>query len=131
MKYTCSMETVQQNGRFTLFSSKFLSIYSLLYVLISIYLQPYSVKLWHFKLTLFKRKQFMNHSFKYIRSSQLGSNNIGIRKWEFVAIMLNSFITFCRSLKLVLCLTLYFFSKTYVYTCTVYSVKYKQCRLNT
>ena len=32
MKYTCSMETVQQNGRFTLFSSKFLSIYSILYV---------------------------------------------------------------------------------------------------
>ena len=31
MKYTCSMETVQQNGRFTLFSSKFLSIYSILY----------------------------------------------------------------------------------------------------
>ena len=27
----CSMETVQQNGRFTLFSSKFLSIYSILY----------------------------------------------------------------------------------------------------
>ena len=34
MKYTCSMETVQQNGRFTLFSSKFLSIYSILYVFI-------------------------------------------------------------------------------------------------
>ena len=32
MKYSCSMETVQQNGRFTLFSSKFLSIYSILYV---------------------------------------------------------------------------------------------------
>ena len=32
MKYTCSMETVQQNGRFTLFSIKFLSIYSILYV---------------------------------------------------------------------------------------------------
>ena len=32
MKYTCSMETVQQNGRFTLFSSKFPSdIYSILY----------------------------------------------------------------------------------------------------
>ena len=32
MKYTCSMETVQQNGRFTLFSSKFHSnIYSILY----------------------------------------------------------------------------------------------------
>ena len=31
MKYTCSMETVQQNGRFTFFSSKFLSIYSILY----------------------------------------------------------------------------------------------------
>ena len=31
MKYTCSMETVQQNGRFTLFSIKFLSIYSILY----------------------------------------------------------------------------------------------------
>ena len=32
MKYTCSMETVQQNGRFTLFSSKFLSnIYSILF----------------------------------------------------------------------------------------------------
>ena len=31
MKYTCSMETVQQNGRFTLFSSKFLSICSILY----------------------------------------------------------------------------------------------------
>ena len=31
VKYTCSMETVQQNGRFTLFSSKFLSIYSILY----------------------------------------------------------------------------------------------------
>ena len=31
MKYICSMETVQQNGRFTLFSSKFLSIYSILY----------------------------------------------------------------------------------------------------
>ena len=30
VKYTCSMETVQQNGRFTLFSSKFPSnIYSL------------------------------------------------------------------------------------------------------
>ena len=26
------METVQQNGRFTLFSSKFLSMYSILYV---------------------------------------------------------------------------------------------------
>ena len=33
MKYTCSMETVQQNGRFTLFSSKFSSnIYSILFV---------------------------------------------------------------------------------------------------
>jgi len=32
VKYTCSLETVQQNGRFTLFSSKFLSIYSILYV---------------------------------------------------------------------------------------------------
>ena len=32
MKYTCSIETVQQNGRFTLFSSKFPSnIYSILY----------------------------------------------------------------------------------------------------
>ena len=32
MKYTCSMERVQQNGRFTLFSSKFHSnIYSILY----------------------------------------------------------------------------------------------------
>ena len=32
MKYTCSMETVQQNGRFTLFSSKFPSkIYSILF----------------------------------------------------------------------------------------------------
>ena len=32
MKYTCSMKTVQQNGRFTLFSSKFPSnIYSILY----------------------------------------------------------------------------------------------------
>jgi len=31
VKYTCSMETVQQNGRFTFFSSKFLSIYSILY----------------------------------------------------------------------------------------------------
>ena len=31
VKYTCSMETVQQNGRFTLFSSKFPSdIYSVL-----------------------------------------------------------------------------------------------------
>ena len=32
MKYTCSMETVQQNGRFTLFSIKFHSIYFILYV---------------------------------------------------------------------------------------------------
>ena len=33
MKYTCSIETVQQNGRFTLFSSKFPSnIYFILYV---------------------------------------------------------------------------------------------------
>ena len=32
VKYTCSMETVQQNGRFTLFSSKFPSnIYSILH----------------------------------------------------------------------------------------------------
>ena len=32
VKYTCSMETVQQNGRFTLFSSKFPSnIYSILF----------------------------------------------------------------------------------------------------
>ena len=32
MKYTCSIETVQQNGRFTLFSSKFPSnIYSILF----------------------------------------------------------------------------------------------------
>ena len=32
VKYTCSMETVQQNGRFTLFSSKFpTNIYSILY----------------------------------------------------------------------------------------------------
>ena len=32
VKYTCSMETVQQNGRFTLFSSKFSSnIYSILF----------------------------------------------------------------------------------------------------
>ena len=32
MKYTCSMETVQQNGRFTLFSSKLHSnIYSILF----------------------------------------------------------------------------------------------------
>ena len=31
-KYTCSMETVQQNGRFTLFSSKFhFNIYSILF----------------------------------------------------------------------------------------------------
>ena len=30
----CSMETVQQNGRFTLFSSEFLSIYSILYAYI-------------------------------------------------------------------------------------------------
>ena len=31
MKYTCNMETVQQNGRFTIFSSKFPSnIYSIL-----------------------------------------------------------------------------------------------------
>ena len=35
------METVQQNGRFTLFSSKFLSIYSILYVYIPCFL-PYS-----------------------------------------------------------------------------------------
>ena len=43
MKYTCSMETVQQNGRFTLFSSKFLSIHSILYVskCLSIYLYLY------------------------------------------------------------------------------------------
>ena len=34
VKYTCSMETVQQNGRYTLFSSKFPSnIYSILYEL--------------------------------------------------------------------------------------------------
>ena len=33
VKYTCSMETVQQNGRFTLFSSKFHSnIYSILFI---------------------------------------------------------------------------------------------------
>ena len=33
VKYTCSMETVQQNGRLTLFSSKFPSnIFSILYV---------------------------------------------------------------------------------------------------
>ena len=32
VKYTCSKETVQQNGRFTLFSSKFPSnIYSVLF----------------------------------------------------------------------------------------------------
>ena len=32
MKYTCSMETVQQNGRSTLFSSKFHpNIYSILF----------------------------------------------------------------------------------------------------
>ena len=32
VKYTCSMETVQQNGRFTLFSSKLPSnIYSILF----------------------------------------------------------------------------------------------------
>ena len=32
MKYTCSMKAVQQNGRFTLFSSKFhFNIYSVLY----------------------------------------------------------------------------------------------------
>ena len=32
VKYTCSMETVQQNGRFTLFSSNFHSnVYSILY----------------------------------------------------------------------------------------------------
>ena len=35
-KYTCSMETVQQNGPFTLFSSKFHSnIYSILFGFIS------------------------------------------------------------------------------------------------
>ena len=33
VKYTCSKESVQQNGRFTLYSSKFLSnIYSILFV---------------------------------------------------------------------------------------------------
>ena len=33
VKYTCSMETVQQNGRLTLFTSKFPSnIYSILFV---------------------------------------------------------------------------------------------------
>ena len=32
MKYTCSTETIQQNGRFTLFSSKFhCNIYSILF----------------------------------------------------------------------------------------------------
>ena len=32
VKYTCSMETVQQNGRFTFFSNKFHSnIYSILF----------------------------------------------------------------------------------------------------
>ena len=32
LKYTCSMVTIQQNGRFTLFSSKFPSnIYSVLF----------------------------------------------------------------------------------------------------
>ena len=33
VKYTCNMETAQENGRFTLFSSKFHSnIYSILFV---------------------------------------------------------------------------------------------------
>jgi len=31
------METVQQNGRFTLFSSKFLSIYSILYAYLPLF----------------------------------------------------------------------------------------------
>ena len=35
VKYTCSMETVQQNGRFTLFYSKFPSnMYSILFACI-------------------------------------------------------------------------------------------------
>ena len=32
VKYTCSMETVQQNGRFTLFSSGHSNIYSIFFV---------------------------------------------------------------------------------------------------
>ena len=32
VKYTCIMKTVQQNGRFTLFSSKFHFIYNLFYL---------------------------------------------------------------------------------------------------
>ena len=43
MKYTCSMETVQQNGRFTLYSSKFLSIYCILYGNGSVYIAVFHV----------------------------------------------------------------------------------------
>ena len=42
VKYTCSMETVQQNGRFTLFSNKFLSIHSFSMVIIQVYNFKYS-----------------------------------------------------------------------------------------
>ena len=51
MKYTCSMETVQQNGRFTLFSSKFLSIHSILYAY-TMFILVYSLKSTPFKDSL-------------------------------------------------------------------------------
>ena len=45
VKYTCSMETVQQNGRFTLFSSKFPSnIFSILYGIITRLVDPWMVQ---------------------------------------------------------------------------------------
>ena len=45
MKYTCSMETVQQNGRFTFFSSKFPSnIYSILFGQMSVYQLSYCLQ---------------------------------------------------------------------------------------
>ena len=50
------METVNQNGRFTLFSIKFLSIYSILYVFGA-------------SLALDEDSPYTNSSFVYIRSA--------------------------------------------------------------
>ena len=63
------METVQQNGRFTLFSSKFLSIYSILYAynmikLFGTYLMTYNmIKL--FRTFLITYHMIIRKCFKY------------------------------------------------------------------
>ena len=79
VKYTCSMETVQQNGRFTLFSGKFLSIYSILYAYnISDLKNPDIFETWWTPI-LSKG----NHLLLNLRSTPLGCKDIRIWKFGF------------------------------------------------